>query len=1222
MANTIKLKQGSGSNPSASDLVVGEVALRTDGNPKLFTKNDAGNVLEVGLDSLNDKLPLAGGTLTGNLTLSSVTPQLYFTDTNHDPDFAIWNHNGTLRFLDTTNSNATRLEIQAGGLVKASNSFEVTGTCTATTFSGSGASLTNIPAGQLTGTLPALDGSNLTGLTVNNASTLDNLDSTQFLRSDTNTLLNGIFTVGGSSVSGNEGGEIRFTHSPNSSLGGNEIVLDVVNSNFRIFEGGGNTRGFYLDLTSASNSAAGKIFHDGNDGSGSGLDSDTVDGIQASSFLRSDATDTLTGNEYTFSSSANQKIILSGSTDPYIRFKEGTTNKAYIQWNSSGYLDLVNQEDSSLIRIRDNITFSPDGGTSNYKIWNSGNDGTGSGLDSDTVDGIQASSFLRSDANDTAAGNLTLTSNSQYPLNINGTHDGKIVVQGSSNPYIRFREGTTDKAYLQWHSGGHIFLWNSEATRGIRLGSILEFYNGSGYRTVFHTANDGSGSGLDSDTLDGVQGSSYLRSDTDDTFGANLTVDNGSSTLLRVKCDNDGNAVIRAGGEGQGTGAVEVVQQDTYGGGISYNGDGSPSYVSGETADHITFYRIDNGTRTEVFHYPYNSNTVNFNARPTIGGVGIVKSDDTIAQATNASTLDTLDSSQFLRSDTDDVATNYIVFSDDKGIRLSHTNQQDSNDGVISAGRFGSGLNIVGTQTTGGLGRQVRIWGDVLTNAGSKFFNAGNDGAGSGLDSDLLDGQQGSYYTNAGNLSSGTIPAARIGSASTAELGISVTGNFGQWQPHSQYTDFNSEPAYWGWNYVMGNTNAPNTTSSQWYRGRFSLGDAYGKGSDAGDYSMEITVPRSNPFTSGSMYVRTIENGNEGSWAEVGTRPYNSILPIQTSVALGNTTSRFANVYSQELNITKASGNLSAIIQADSGLGTIEVGGSTGAFIDLKHPATDDFDLRIGANANNGYIDTVGNFHIACNSKNALYATADNTTELFYNGSHRLSTRDAGCDLHKAGEYFLKLTNTSNGQSDGTYVSSLIGMGKDDANNYTEYTKMITQIVDASNGTEDGRLIMQSMKDGTMTTAATVEAGYFQRNNAPGVSGDNFNWSNSNKYMHSGGLRFNTGDWNNSTGTFTCPVTGHYLCMATVQGHRNNDNTGSSDQYFNVLWQKNNVNQFSESVATQHPNGQSTGNTTATHYTVSQCVIIQCSTGDTLRAHSNHGYRNGVQNQLSIMLLA
>ena len=38
------------------------------------------------------------------------------------------------------------------------------GTLSATTFSGSGASLTNIPSGQLSGALPAIDGSNLTGI--------------------------------------------------------------------------------------------------------------------------------------------------------------------------------------------------------------------------------------------------------------------------------------------------------------------------------------------------------------------------------------------------------------------------------------------------------------------------------------------------------------------------------------------------------------------------------------------------------------------------------------------------------------------------------------------------------------------------------------------------------------------------------------------------------------------------------------------------------------------------------------------------------------------------------------------------------------------------------------------------------------------------------------------------------------------------------------------------
>ena len=46
MANVIKHKRGSGSDPSASDLVVGEVAIRTDVG-KLFTKMDNGAVAEI-----------------------------------------------------------------------------------------------------------------------------------------------------------------------------------------------------------------------------------------------------------------------------------------------------------------------------------------------------------------------------------------------------------------------------------------------------------------------------------------------------------------------------------------------------------------------------------------------------------------------------------------------------------------------------------------------------------------------------------------------------------------------------------------------------------------------------------------------------------------------------------------------------------------------------------------------------------------------------------------------------------------------------------------------------------------------------------------------------------------------------------------------------------------------------------------------------------------------
>lgn len=56
------------------------------------------------------------------------------------------------------------------------------------------------------------------------------------------------------------------------------------------------------------------------------------------------------------------------------------------------------------------------------------------------------------------------------------------------------------------------------------------------------------------------------------------------------------------------------------------------------------------------------------------------------------------------------------------------------------------------------------VWEVIGTMNGSEVLTAllGSDGSGSGLDADLLDGQQGSYYRNAGNLNAGTISLDRV----------------------------------------------------------------------------------------------------------------------------------------------------------------------------------------------------------------------------------------------------------------------------------------------------------------------------------------------------------------------------------------------------------------------------------------------------------------------------
>ena len=83
---------------------------------------------------------------------------------------------GTLTYEDVTNIDSVGLITARAGVVVGSGitlskdgDIFATGVTTSTTFSGSGANLTNLPAGQLTGALPAISGANLTGLAAGGA---------------------------------------------------------------------------------------------------------------------------------------------------------------------------------------------------------------------------------------------------------------------------------------------------------------------------------------------------------------------------------------------------------------------------------------------------------------------------------------------------------------------------------------------------------------------------------------------------------------------------------------------------------------------------------------------------------------------------------------------------------------------------------------------------------------------------------------------------------------------------------------------------------------------------------------------------------------------------------------------------------------------------------------------------------------------------------------------
>ena len=116
-------------------------------------------------------------------------------------------------------------------------------------------------------------------------------------------------------------------------------------------------------------------------------------------------------------------------------------------------------------------------------------DGDGSGLDADTLDGVQGSSFLRSDANDTSTGTLTLNSGSnQIFLGSDGAIE---LTRAAGGAYIDFKNSTGE-----------------DYDARIQLSGTDLNLNGS---KIWTAGNDGSGSGLDADLLDGAQGSLYAR---------------------------------------------------------------------------------------------------------------------------------------------------------------------------------------------------------------------------------------------------------------------------------------------------------------------------------------------------------------------------------------------------------------------------------------------------------------------------------------------------------------------------------------------------------------------------------------------------------------------------------------------------------------------------------------------------------------------------------------
>ena len=230
------------------------------------------------------------------------------------------------------------------------------------------------------------------------------------------------------------------------------------------------------------------------DGSGSGLDADTVDGIQAASFLRSDAVDIL--------DAGNQAIPL------VIRRSNASASQVGIQFD-------IAETDNRFFGLGadGNPYWATNANLTNgFEIWHAGNDGAGSGLDADLLDGLNSTQFLRSDADATTSANLTVAGYLRTE-EIRADGAGNQLVLNAGESFLYATGQTSEFLYINAENGLQINSSLDNWTTGWAARVVTEItssgitWNGN---TVWHAGNDGSGSGLDADTLDGQQGSYYL----------------------------------------------------------------------------------------------------------------------------------------------------------------------------------------------------------------------------------------------------------------------------------------------------------------------------------------------------------------------------------------------------------------------------------------------------------------------------------------------------------------------------------------------------------------------------------------------------------------------------------------------------------------------------------------------------------------------------------------
>ena len=147
-------------------------------------------------------------------------------------------------------------------------------------------------------------------------------------------------------------------------------------------------------------------------------------------------------------------------------------------------------------------------------------------------------------------------------------------------------------------------------------------------------------------------------------------------------------------------------------------------------------------------------------------------------------------------------------------------------------------------------------------------------------------------------------------------------GAFGQLTAHGDYTDFDTEPAVWGWSYVQGTLNSPHSESQGGYRARIGLGDTYS------NYAMELNITRQ--LQTGSdhyLYLRQLEANVWSSWFKLDAGNADTVNDLTVLTAVPSGAVFTDTTYT---NLSEFTNDTNFITTASVTYGTLDTNGDVG----------------------------------------------------------------------------------------------------------------------------------------------------------------------------------------------------------------------------------------------------------------------------------------------------